>query len=40
MNVAREVCSIPGTYRDLLDGRTYPVWSTVMPSGQPQSTVV
>jgi PPOX class probable F420-dependent enzyme len=40
MNIAREVRSIPDTYRDLLEGRTYPVLSTVMPAGQPQSTVV
>ena len=40
MSIAREVCSIPQAYRDLLEGRTYAVLSTVMPDGQPQSTVV
>ena len=40
MSNVREVCSIPEAYRDLLEGRTYAVLSTVMPDGQPQSTVV
>ena len=35
-----KVCSIPETYRDLVEGRTYAVLATVMPDGQPQSTVV
>ena len=40
MSSIREVCSIPETYRDLLEGRSYAVLSTVMPDGQPQSTVI
>ena len=40
MSIAHEICSIPHAYRDLLEGRTYAVLSTVMPDGQPQSTVV
>jgi PPOX class probable F420-dependent enzyme len=40
MNIVHEVCSIPAAYRDLIEGRTYPVLSTVMPDGQPQSTMV
>jgi len=40
MNTLREIGVIPEAYRDLLEGRTYPVLSTVMPDGQPQSTVI
>ncbi len=40
MNIMPEVCAIPQTYRDLLEGRTYAALSTVLPAGQPQSTVV
>lgn len=40
MNIMPEVCSIPAAYRDLLEGRIYAALSTVMPDGQPQSTVV
>ena len=40
MNHIREQCSIPESYQDLLTDRIYPVLSTVMPDGQPQSTVV
>ena len=40
MSIVREVCSIPQAYRDLLEGRACAVLSTVMPDGQPQSTVV
>ena len=32
MSIVREACSIPQAYRDLLEGRTYAVLSTVMPS--------
>ena len=39
MSIAPEVCSVPHAYRDLLEGRTCAVLSTVMPDGQPQSTV-
>jgi PPOX class probable F420-dependent enzyme len=40
MSIAREACSIPEAYRDLIEGRTYSALSTIMPDGQPQSTVV
>ncbi len=40
MSIVREVHSIPEAYRDLLVGRIYAVLSTIMPDGQPQSTVV
>jgi PPOX class probable F420-dependent enzyme len=40
MSIVREVCSIPEDFCDLIEGRTYPVLSTIMPDGQPQSTVV
>ena len=40
MSIAHEIQPIPRAYRDLLEGRTYAVLSTVMPDGQPQSTVV
>lgn len=49
MSIVREVysippkdedCFVPETYRDLLEGRIYAVLSTIMPDGQPQSTVV
>lgn len=40
MSSVNEVCSIPKAHRDLIEGRTYPVLSTIMPDGQPQSTVV
>lgn len=40
MSVVREISSIPEAYRDLIEGRTYAVLSTVMPDGQPQATVV
>ncbi len=32
--------TIPESHRDLLDGPVYVVATTVMPSGQPQSTIV
>jgi PPOX class probable F420-dependent enzyme len=40
MNILPEVCAIPEADRDLLEGRIYAVLATVMPDGQPQSTVV
>jgi len=40
MSIVHEVCSIPEAYRDLLEGRIYATLATVMPDGQPQSTVV
>jgi PPOX class probable F420-dependent enzyme len=40
LSIVPEVRSIPTAYRDLLEGRIYAVLSTVMPDGQPQSTVV
>ncbi len=40
MSNVREVCSIPHAFRDLLEGRACAALSTVMPDGQPQSTVV
>jgi PPOX class probable F420-dependent enzyme len=40
MNIVPEVCSIPEDYRALLEGRIYATLATVMPDGQPQSTVV
>ena len=40
MSNVREVCSIPHAFRDLLEGRTCAALSTVIPDGQPQSTVV
>jgi PPOX class probable F420-dependent enzyme len=40
MSSVREVCLIPEDYRDLLDGRISAVLTTVLPDGQPQSTVV
>ena len=40
MSNVREVCSIPHAFRDLLEGRTCAALSTVMPDGQPQSSLV
>lgn len=40
MNIAPEICSIPEDFRDLIAGCIYPVLSTVLPDGQPHSTVV
>ena len=40
MSIVRDVCAIPSDYRDLLEGRIYASLATVMPDGQPQSTVV
>jgi PPOX class probable F420-dependent enzyme len=40
MNIMPEVCSIPEDYRDLLEGRISASLATIMPDGQPQSTVV
>jgi PPOX class probable F420-dependent enzyme len=40
MSSITEICAIPADYRDLLEGRIYASLATVMPDGQPQSTVV
>ena len=40
MSIVREICSIPEAFRDLIEGCICPVLSTVLPDGQPQSTVV
>ena len=40
MSSITEICAIPADYRDLLEGRIYAALATVMPDGQPQSTVV
>jgi len=49
MHIVREIssvppkdgdCFVPEAYRDLIAGRICPVLSTVLPDGQPQSTVV
>ena len=40
MSVVHEACLIPAAYRDLIENRTCPVLSTILPDGQPQSTVV
>lgn len=40
MSIVHEVRSIPEAYRDLLEGRICAALATVMPDGQPQSTVV
>ena len=33
MSIVREAYSVPQAYRDLLEGRTYAVLSTVVPDG-------